>query len=430
MAKTAKAFATRLHVYTHMTVANMEELCKKAGILTPVLRQALQASYNKCLSCKTNGRPLATRKISFNKFLRTFNENVHVDFFWIKDLTSLPILHVKDSSTGYITAVIASSKDQEVAAKLFAVYWININGPPQSVAADFEFDNEPMRAIFRSHNIQFNGRPARRHSKTGSVEGGNGTLQFFAQRLIKDAEHLKAQKGINFSADELLSKAVFLTNFLYGEKSLSASELAHGYTLSVAGLPQQEVSAYIVVAHQEKVVRRSLHDIFTSRSPRVLSRQLIQPRTPIYFFEKRTKFGVWKRAFVVSAEQHLVQARRTKSNRGRVLKIAYEDVRLAPRSSLLFELDRIEFDDDMRKVLGSSPELPESSEFSEEISDDKPISSDTPLPAHEPSLYIYSIASYVHFTESRLPHSEPTIQDSISVFHHSTRKRRIWARLH
>ena len=59
-----------------------------------------------------------------------------------------------------------------------------------------------------------------------------------------------------------------------------------------------------------------------------------------------------------------------------------------PRSSLLFELDRIEFDDDMRKVLGSSPELPEASEFSEEISDDKPISSDTPLPAHEPSLFI------------------------------------------
>ena len=341
MGTTAKAFATRLHVYTHMTVANVEELCEKAGILTSVFRQALQAAYNKCVSCTTTGRPLATRKLSFNKFLRTFNENVQVDFFWIKDLTSLPILHVKDSSTGYIAAVIASSEDQKVASKLFKVYWINMNGPPQSVAADVEFDNEPMRAMFRSHNIQFNGCPARRHSKTGSVEGGNGILRFFAQQLLEDAEHLKTQKGINFSADELLSKALFLTNILYGQKSLSAFALARCYTPSVAGLPQQEFSADIVVAHQEQVVRRSVHNIFTSRSPRVLSRQLIQPETPVYFFEKRTKFGVWKLAFVVSAAEHLVQARRTKSNGGRILKISYEDVGLAPRSLLLFELDRI-----------------------------------------------------------------------------------------
>ena len=77
--KQAKDFATRLHIYTHMSVEDMTEICKRAGILTPILKQALKNAFDKCGSCKLTGRPLSARKVSFRRLLYSFNEQVEID---------------------------------------------------------------------------------------------------------------------------------------------------------------------------------------------------------------------------------------------------------------------------------------------------------------------------------------------------------------
>ncbi len=67
--------------------------CKKAKIMTLVLKQALEVALSKCTSCKTTGRPLNSKKISFDKLLRTFNDHVRPYLFrigtWISSLKAL-----------------------------------------------------------------------------------------------------------------------------------------------------------------------------------------------------------------------------------------------------------------------------------------------------------------------------------------------------
>ena len=51
-AKHARMFAVKLHSFTHLTPKDMKMVCKRAGILTSILGQALESVYEKCTSCK------------------------------------------------------------------------------------------------------------------------------------------------------------------------------------------------------------------------------------------------------------------------------------------------------------------------------------------------------------------------------------------
>ena len=51
--KVAQAFAAKLHGFTHLPIDDMSELCTEGGVLTPVLRQALQGAYNNILQVHT-----------------------------------------------------------------------------------------------------------------------------------------------------------------------------------------------------------------------------------------------------------------------------------------------------------------------------------------------------------------------------------------
>ncbi len=112
--------SSKLHSFTHYTLPDMIFLCKRAKIMTPALRQALEvAIFPSAPAAKTTGRPLNSKKISFDKLLRTFNDHVQVDFLFIRELGKEPILHTRDKATGYSATVILSSRDMnEVATAL------------------------------------------------------------------------------------------------------------------------------------------------------------------------------------------------------------------------------------------------------------------------------------------------------------------------
>ena len=59
-------------------------------------------------------------------------------------------------------------------------------------------------------------------------------------------------------------------------------------------------------------------------------------------FTKIGKYTGWTPGFVSQALPEYVGVRRQNGTRGAILKIAYEDIRLAPHSSLLQELDALE----------------------------------------------------------------------------------------
>ena len=86
-----------------------------------------------------------------NKILREFNEDVHIDYMWIKNLTQNPILHMRDSHTGYSNAIIVQNRDMELASNIFQINWVNVHGGPTYISAD----PESIMMNFLNHSGEF-----------------------------------------------------------------------------------------------------------------------------------------------------------------------------------------------------------------------------------------------------------------------------------
>ena len=116
--KVAKAFAAKLHGFTHLPFDDMVELCKKGGVLTPVPRQALQSAYNKCNPCLTTGKPLRSRKVSLQKLLSIFNDHIQIDFVFLRERTKMSSVHIVASKSGLSVAKVVASRELDEAVRI------------------------------------------------------------------------------------------------------------------------------------------------------------------------------------------------------------------------------------------------------------------------------------------------------------------------
>ena len=333
-----------------MNLRDSINLCKRAGILTPVLSQALKKSVESCNSCKITGKPLHNKKVSLNKVLREFNDDVQMDFMWIKKLTNSPILHIRDSYSGYSAALISENREMDLASYNFQINWINVNGPPTSVSADQEFDNEDFKKALKTYDISFNRRPARRHQKMGSIESSNFVLRMITEKILADEDFQLKKFATKTPIEVILSKAVFVSNIMYGQKLASPFELARGFTPSIACFPKSPADETLVIAHREQVARRAIHKLLRSKRNNACLPSAFQKGDKVYFFEKQTKFGKWILGYVQSIEDNCLLISKNKYGSGKKLKVAYEDVRIYPSSVLLQELDDIELTSQDRDI--------------------------------------------------------------------------------
>jgi hypothetical protein len=69
---------------------------------------------------------------------------------------------------------------------------------------------------------------------------------------------------------------------------------------------------------------------------------MLTPGTPVCFMYKKGQQAIWNSGFVSETLDHFVHVRRQPGSRGAVLKVAYEDIRVKPRSKLLQDLDKFE----------------------------------------------------------------------------------------
>jgi len=375
-AKYARMFAVRLHTFTHLTTRDMKEICTRAKILTPVLAQALEAVFDKCTSCKSTGRPVHSRKVSFSRVLAAFNDHLQVDYLFIRELGNLPILHLTDVGTGFSVTVLMISRDMQDASQMISTRWFDVHGPPKHLSGDPEFNNETIHALCSTYDVLYDARPARRHNKIGSVESANAAIRLFVQRLLKDEQHYRKTRNRFQSDYEVLSHATFLKNVLYGSKKLSSFEMAKGYTPAICGLSQSQFSSELLRAHQEQVARRALHEFIHSRITATVSSDLLPPRTPVYFFFKENKVGTWRSGYVLQAEGHIVNVCTDRELKNKPLQVAYEDVRVVPSSTLLQELDAFEF--------GRVDEELDSSNIPQDSPQDKDASVSVPVYGDEP----------------------------------------------
>jgi hypothetical protein len=174
-------FAFRLHGATHLSLADMRLLCKRSGVWTPGLDQALSNAVSICHSCQMTGRPHPCRKVSTSNISRSFNTHVQVDFFYIEDLDSSPILHIRDTSSGLSACCVQGSRDMDLTGCNFQKHWVYIHGPPSECSGDPEFDNSTFRQYLSHHNISYKARPARRHNKLDLSNLGMHTSSYLPE---------------------------------------------------------------------------------------------------------------------------------------------------------------------------------------------------------------------------------------------------------
>ena len=342
----ARKFAAKLHTYSHLRAEDMMKLCDRAGVRNPILDEALKRAVDRCSSCKGTGRPLQNRSVAIRKVLSTFNTHVQLDFFYVTEMGNAPVLHLVDVSSGFSATALVPSRDIDVAARTIEKIWISIHGAPAKLSGDPEFVNNKFLKLMDRFSISVEPRPARRHQKIGVVERKHSIVRTLTQRIFKDVEFLnEALLGID-SADQdpaelhahVLSRATYMSNILYGSRTLSSFEMVRGYTPSIAGLPQSTVTDEMNTAHQEQSARRALLSVESARSPRTLKKDQLQRGTAVYFFRRVPK-PTWVKAWVRSAQDHLVLVSTRQDHSGKPVRAAYEDLRLQPETPLLKELD-------------------------------------------------------------------------------------------
>ena len=316
----ADILVKKLHRYSHDNANDMRRLLKLSNQYNPQIEAAIKKVVGECKTCVRSGTPLPSRKVSIKHVNEDFNQTVNVDFFYFKhgipDVTYV-FLHARCTGTGYSEVEVVDRRDMSAAAVAFDRMWISRHGAPRSVGGDPEFDKARFKVLLAQHSIKWKPRPARRHNKVGTVERKNGVIKNIMQRLSIAMPEL--------SVETLAARSCFLSNVFAGSRIASSFEMARGYTPAIAGLRQTVVSPDIVHAQLSRTARRAFQKILSSHKHPTVRKSVLAPGRKIWFFDKDEK---WYQVQVKKAEDHFVTCRRKK--KGPALKIAYEDIRLAP----------------------------------------------------------------------------------------------------
>ncbi len=102
-------------------------------------------------------------------------------------------------------------------------------------------------------------------------------------------------------------------------------------------VPQEYVDAY-----HEGITLRSLDRLLSARQPKIVSQAVLVQNTPVFFPVKIGKNRQWQKRYVLSTSDHIAVVSKNVEGRGKHLKIAYEDMRLVPRSQVLEDIDEVE----------------------------------------------------------------------------------------
>lgn len=133
--KIVKLLALKLHLYSNLTVKDMETIFKRAQ-LNVIIEAIEKLVVKKCSSCKSTRKPLGKRKTSFKKVLVELNHILQVEFIEIisllSNLKNQLILHFVDIETYFsATAIVSSHEHHDIKKSIEYVRW-NIYRDPHT----------------------------------------------------------------------------------------------------------------------------------------------------------------------------------------------------------------------------------------------------------------------------------------------------------
>jgi hypothetical protein len=97
----------------------LEEMCRRAGNLSPQLAHYLTLAAQSCLSCLRTARPKPSKKFSLSNVNGKFNNSMQVDIFYLDGVDRRPILHAVDTRTSFSMARLCQNTDLELLASTF-----------------------------------------------------------------------------------------------------------------------------------------------------------------------------------------------------------------------------------------------------------------------------------------------------------------------
>lgn len=130
-----------------------------------------------------------------------------------------------------------------------------------------------------------------------------------------------------------------MTNLIFGRSKINSFQLARGYMPSIAGLPSKTLTQDRLEAHIQMTASRAIHKAAKSRMPKNFARSMIKEGDKIYVFYKPTNKSLkteWITATVFNPKEHFVECKR--SQKGRPMRVAYEQVRIVPSNEIAKEI--------------------------------------------------------------------------------------------
>jgi hypothetical protein len=276
----SEKLAFKLHASSHLSARYLEEMCRRAGILSPQQAHYLTLAAHSCLSCLCMERPKPCKKSSLSNITRESSNSVQVDIFYLDGVDRRPILHYVDTRTSFSVARLCQNRDLKLLASTFEREWVHVHGPPAEVSGDQEFGHGYFQDMLRRHNIAFREQGERRHNKTGVVERGNSILKdCIKRRVLYIQSQVAGSVTIVFTVPEIGRQATYFKNMFVSNKMLSAFEPCKGYQPSLCGLHRCFDTPERVIAHEELGARRALSRASSKRNVNVLSCSELSPRT-------------------------------------------------------------------------------------------------------------------------------------------------------
>lgn len=324
--RTPLAFSKKPHRFTHANADEIKHICSNAGILDKEFSNAIDIVDSECEICARNGSPASMRKVSLTHINSAFNQEIQIDFTHC-DIrgTRYTLINITDRGTAWTEMRIVEIQNMNTMKRSVERYWICIHGAPVALSGDNAYDKPISHTFLKQHSILYKPRPSRRHNKLGCLQRKNRTVKAIIRKLdngITDAD-----------AKMTLASPLFLSNLFSGSRKLNSFQPATGYTPSILGIPSSPVTAELLQAHKEQAATRTLQTVLHSKNPAILHSTILQTGDAVrvyYETSSKSKKKEWVKESVVSAEKHRVLARRSK--KGPPLRVAYEDIRMAPKS--------------------------------------------------------------------------------------------------
>ena len=299
--KSSLEILKQVHNKTHAPFRDIQMLLERTGNWSPVTASELKRLREDCEICRVQSNPKPNTKYGL-KISPDFNYEAVLDITYLdigllsispKHLSEvysgdqMAILHIMCNRTWYSEVEVITSRRLSSLIECVERLWTSNHGSPHAMYVDSEFNKGVFCAFLKENSIVARVVPPGRHNKL-RVERKNKTLKLFIRKL----RTAFPGRSLQWSA----KRANFLANIFYGSKSVSAFELARGYSPRITdGTNLSLVEPEVIQAYLDDRATKTLDKILVHRKHQNRIPDSIKPGDRILAYKAKSfnKRGSW-----------------------------------------------------------------------------------------------------------------------------------------